>query len=90
VAVAVAATDPDRAERIVGSIKTGKKRQWNTAAVKAQALSGVAVAVAATDPDRAELILGSITDDHWRAEALTAIAKGLPRLDWWGLRRWGV
>ena len=52
IAVTVAATDPDRAERIAQSIAGAE--------AKAMALASVAEMVAATDPDRAERIAQSI------------------------------
>jgi phage gpG-like protein len=66
VAAAVAATDPDRAERIAHSITVEYLRS--------SALSGVAVVVAATDPDRAERIANSITSEYYKIQALIGIA----------------
>jgi hypothetical protein len=72
----LAATDPDRAERIARSIT--KNRQ-------ASALSDVAVVLAATDPDRAAQLLTdaedmarSSTDQIWTVRALISIAAALP------------
>jgi hypothetical protein len=67
VAQALAATDPDRAERTAQSITDANQ--------KAQALAGVAQALADTSPDRAENIVKSITNESLKAQALTRIAR---------------
>ena len=64
VAKALAATDPDRAERIANSI-TNLDDQT-------AALSSVAKALAATDPDRAERIANSIPDKSGRQQCWAA------------------
>ena len=56
VARALAAIDPDHAERIANSITD----EYD----KAETLSDVAGALAATDPDHAERIANSITNKH--------------------------
>ena len=63
----LAASDPDRAERIAQSITTKDG--------KADALAAVAEALAASDPDRAERIAQSITDEFFKAMALASIAQ---------------
>jgi hypothetical protein len=65
----VAATDPDRAERIATSIPDKS--------AKAAALSDIAVAVAKSDPDRAERIAKSIPDKSGQVLALRRIAQAL-------------
>ena len=64
IAAALAATDPDRAERIARSITLGDKQ--------ALALASVAKARAATDSDRAERIAQSIADVSAKARVLAA------------------
>ncbi len=63
----MAATDPDRAERIAQSI-TSKDS-------KASALASVAGAMAATDPDRAERLAQSVTLGFAKVSALVKIAE---------------
>ena len=72
VAGALAATDPDRAERIAQSLSSRRK---------ASALAAVARALAATDPDRAERIAQSITFDSWNNFALRDVARALAATD---------
>jgi hypothetical protein len=74
IARAVAATDPDHAERIARSITS---EDW-----KARALAGIAGVLAATDADGAtwlsadaERVAQSIARESWRVEALVAIAE---------------
>jgi hypothetical protein len=77
VATALAATDPDGAERIAQSITDEESDEgW-----KAWTLSEVAAALAATDPARAarlladaERIAQSITHDYWRLRRLAEVA----------------
>jgi hypothetical protein len=64
----LAATDPDRAERIATSVRGRSEKAW--------ALSHVAGGLAATDPDRAERIATSIRGKYAKASALTGIAGG--------------
>ena len=66
VAEALAATDPDRAERIANSITDESS--------KASALSGVAEALAATDPDRAGWLLA---DAERIADSITPSPEGI-------------
>jgi hypothetical protein len=73
VAAAVAATDPDRAERIANSLPDES--------AKARALSGVAAAVAATDPDRAQRIANSIANEYAKARALSGVAAAVAATD---------
>ena len=63
----LAATDPERAERIAQSITDEP--------LKARALADIAKALAAADPDRAERIAQSITNEFLKATALVRIAK---------------
>ena len=65
VALALAVTDPDRAERIAYRSPMGGT------------LSSVAPALAATDPDRAERIANSMPSDFSKALALSGIAEVL-------------
>ncbi len=69
VASALAATDPDRAERIRKPIPSGDS--------KTSALNEVARALAATDPDRAERIPRSIPGKRWKARALVTVTESL-------------
>jgi len=74
VAKALAATDPDRAERVANSVITDKpSHPWT--------LSAFAKALAATDPVRAERIANSITDESTKASALFDVAKALAATD---------
>ena len=73
VAEVLAATDPDRAERIARSITD---EAW-----QANALCSVTGALAAIDPDRAERIARSITDEAWQANALCLVTEGLAAID---------
>jgi len=73
---AVAAIDPDRAERIANSITDEPK--------KAEALSSIAQALTTTDPDRAarllaeaESIANSIIIETVKASALASIVRVL-------------
>jgi TIR domain len=82
IAEALAATDPDGAERIAHEI-TGAHSKASVLV-----LSGVAAALAATDPDRAarlftdaERIASSITPESWKASALSSIANALAATD---------
>src|SRR6266496_1444414 len=72
VAGALAATDPDRAERIAQPAVSSRS---------AAALVRVAKALAANDPDRAELIAQSIIDGRSRASALVRVAGALAATD---------
>jgi hypothetical protein len=63
---AVAAAEPDRAERIARSITDEEQSSW--------ALGGVAQSLAATDPDRAESIARSIPTDTAKTKALCDVA----------------
>ncbi len=74
VAEALAATHPDRAERIARSI-------GGDVDLEASTLSGIAKVLAATDPDRAEPIAHSIGDRYWKQSALSGIAKTLAATD---------
>ena len=65
IAGAVAATDPDRAARLIADAERFAQSITGKTA-KASALASVAEAVAATDPDRAERIAQSITDEARR------------------------
>jgi hypothetical protein len=91
VATALAATDPDRAERIARSITN---EYW-----KAKVLAEVATALAAAAPDRAEYIARSIVGESYEVSALANLAKALAatapdrvhlsadaRMRIWGLR----
>ena len=69
----LAATDPDRAERIALSI-TDKNR-------KAKALADIAGVLAPTDPDRADHIIQLITNECTKAEALASLAGKLTATD---------
>ena len=77
VAVALAATDPDRAERVALSITAPNK---GSVAV-AEALSEAAVVLAATDPDRAERVAQSITGQKLKAYVLPQVAEALAATD---------
>ena len=69
---ALAATDPDRAERIARSITTGYE--------KTSALTGVAEALAAAEPDRAAWLFRDAERNYlWpnKATALGSIAVAL-------------
>lgn len=61
VATAVAATDPDRAERIMRPMVEGHGRSFT--------LADIAKAMAATDPERAERIIRSMSDAGLREKA---------------------
>jgi truncated hemoglobin YjbI len=78
---ALAATDPDRAERIAQSISQSITSEFS----KGEALAHVARALAATDPDRAERIAQSITsgdlEARSKAEALAYVARALAATD---------
>ena len=63
---ALAAADPDQAERIARSITADYLLRENT-------LFRVTERVAATDPDRAERIARGIADDDLRAQAMAGI-----------------
>ncbi len=76
IAQALAATDPDRAVRLLteaarmaSSITDPDSKPW--------ALRSIAQALATTDPDRAERIASSITDKSLKASALADIAQAL-------------
>ena len=73
VAAALAATAPDRAERVAQSITDESSR--------AQALADLAMTLAATDPDRAERVAQSIIVRRTRASALAAVAAALAATD---------
>jgi hypothetical protein len=66
IAGTLAATDPDRAERIAHSITSDS--------AEARALADIAGTLAATHPDRAERIAYSITSDSDKVRALADIA----------------
>lgn len=76
-AIVLARTDPDRAERIAGTIILSPYKQ--------DALIGIAAALAPTDPDRAERLARSIPGgapgyfpkELYRASGLSAVAKAL-------------
>jgi hypothetical protein len=63
-AVAVAASDSDRAERIVDGLPQTR-----------EVLSRVAGAVAASDPDRAERIAIRVPDEELKAKTLAELAR---------------
>jgi hypothetical protein len=72
VAIAVAAADPGRAERITQSIAlSGGSRR------RGEALAAVATALAVTDPDRAERLAYAVTDKVGLPQALAGIAAAL-------------
>jgi len=73
VAMALAATDPDRAERIAHSITSHSAR--------ASTLGGLAKALAATYPDRAVRLAESIGYDVTQAWALCGVATALAGTD---------
>lgn len=72
IAGALAAINPDDAERVAQSITDESS--------KAFALVRLAIALAATDPDRAERIGLSITNEISQIWVLTAIAKASGRV----------
>jgi hypothetical protein len=72
-ALALASTDPSRAERIA--------RSSTSAFHQAEALSSLALALAATDPGRAERVALSIPAEGARAQALCGLARQLTRTD---------
>ena len=80
IAEALAATDPDRAARLLADAERIANSITDECS-KASALSGVAEALAATDPDRAERIANSITDEYWKASALSDVAEALAATD---------
>jgi hypothetical protein len=63
----LAATDPDRAERMARSITADDQLRDGT-------LFRITERVAATDPDRAERVARGIADDELRAQAMAGIA----------------
>ena len=80
IATALAAADPDSAERIARSMPEGR---W-----RVRVLAVIAMALAATDQDRAarlaadaERIIGSITKDSWRVSALADTATAWAAID---------
>ena len=73
IAGTLAATDPDRAERIAHSITSDS--------AEARALADIAGTLAATHPDRAERIAYSITSDSDKVRALADIAGTLAATD---------
>ena len=77
---ALAATDPDRAARLIADAERAAQsitdETW-----KARALASIAGALAATDPDRAERVAQSITGDYSKASALASIAGALAATD---------
>ena len=87
IAKALAATDPDRAARLLADAERIANSITDESS-KASALSGIAEALAATDPDRAarlladaERIANSITDEYSKASALSDIAQALAATD---------
>jgi hypothetical protein len=70
VAVVLAATDPDRAERLARSLSSVNEPQH-------RALAEVAGVLAATDPDRAERLARSIANADIKASALASVAQGM-------------
>jgi Caspase domain len=76
VAVALAATDPDRGERIVGSLPAS---EWNHE--KDRAVGQFAEGVAASYPDRAERIALSIPDKDFKEIALRNVAVAVAATD---------
>jgi TIR domain-containing protein len=73
IASALAATDPDRAERFAEPITDEY--------VKGNVCTAIAGTLAATDPDRAERFAVSITDEYTKTKALTVIAGKLAATD---------
>jgi hypothetical protein len=74
VAIVLAATDPDRAERLAQSFSSVNEPQPS-------ALAEVAEVLAAADPDRAERLARSITGEYARAQALAGVARGMASAD---------
>jgi hypothetical protein len=74
VAIVLAATDPDRAERLAQSLSSVNEPQPS-------ALAEVAEVLAAADPDRAERLARSITGEYARAQALAGVARGMASAD---------
>ena len=84
---AVAATDPDRAARLLADAER-IARTIPDKYPKAEVLSRISEAVAATDPDRAarlladaERIARTMTSGHWKAMTLRDIVKALAPAD---------
>jgi hypothetical protein len=80
IAKAVAAADPERAERIAAAIYTGLS--------KVQALAGIAKAVATADPERAERlyaraerIAASMSSSYQKSQALADVAHAVAVID---------
>ena len=73
IAIWVAATDPDRAERIAESMTN---QGW-----RLEALKGIAIALAARDADRAERIARSLPE-------APGLAAWLALAGWWRLPIW--
>lgn len=63
----IAASDPDRAERIASTV-IGTKRE-------SAVLFGITKAMAASDPDRAERLIHSISDAQFKFRALMELAE---------------
>ena len=80
VAAALAATDPDRAARLMADADH-IARSITDKSEKATALAEVATALAATDPDRAERIARSITSESLKAKVLAEVAATLAATD---------
>ena len=80
VAKALAATDPDRAARLMADADASA-RSITSESSKATALAEIARALAATDPDRAERIAQSITSEYLKASVLAEVATALAATD---------
>ena len=84
--VAAEAGDPERARALAGQAEAAA-RAINWPGRRAQALAALVRAAAdAGDPDRARALAGAITDQGWRAQALTRLARR--RLTRRGLGYW--
>ncbi len=77
---ALAATDPDRAARLIADAERATQSITDET-LKAKALASIAGALSATDPDRAERVAQSITGDYSKARALVSIAGALAATD---------
>jgi hypothetical protein len=76
---AVAATDPDRAARLIADAERVAQSITNEL-LKAIAFTYIAWALTAIDPDRAERTARSITENGWKVRALVMSAE--PRAMW--------
>jgi len=80
IAGAPAATDPDRAARLIADAERAAQSITDEG-LKVMALASIAGALAATDPDRAERAAQSITDEGSKVMALASIAGALAAID---------